>query len=89
MANSEAIEAMDTALAGLVVMFIQLYIDKFQDEVDSDSDDFKTIQQFLDDTIYAYCNVLDDQDHLPIIFKRIGEITDGWLSHKMTVTEDD
>lgn len=82
MANSEAIEAMDTALSGLVVMFIQLFVDKFQDEADSDGDDFKEIQQFLDNAIYAYCSVLDDEDHAEVIFKRIDEVTDEWLRMK-------
>ena len=82
MVNSEAIEAMDTALSGLVVMFIQLFVDKFQDEADSDGDDFKEIQQFLDNVIFAYCAVLDDEDHAEVIFKRIDEVTDAWLQMK-------
>ena len=81
MANSEAIEAMDTALSGLVVMFIQLFVDKFQDEMDDDGD-FKEIQQFLDNVIFAYCAVLDDEDHAEVVFKRIDEVTDKWLGMK-------
>ncbi len=81
MVNSEAIEAMDTALSGLVVMFIQLFVDKFQDDIDDDGD-FKEIQQFLDNVIFAYCAVLDDEDHAEVIFKRIDEVTDEWLRMK-------
>ena len=81
MVNKEAIEVMDTALSGLVVMFIQLFVDKFQDEIDDDGD-FKEVQQFLDNVVFAYCAVLDDEDHAEVVFKRIDEVTDKWLGMK-------
>lgn len=81
MANKEAIEVMDTALSGLVVMFIQLFVDKFQNEIDDDGD-FKEVQRFLDNVVFAYCAVLDDEDHAEVVFKRIDEVTDKWLGMK-------
>jgi len=81
MVNKEAIEVMDTALSGLVVMFAQLFFDKFQDAIDDDGD-FKEVQQFLDNVVFAYCAVLDDEDHAEVVFKRIDEVTDKWLGMK-------
>ena len=71
------IEKMDTALAAVIVLFIQFMVDKFADEMNADQED--TMSGFIDDLLNAYCDVLDDPDHFKVVQARIDAVMDKWL----------
>ena len=71
------IEKMDTALAAVIVLFIQFMVDKFADEMNEDQEN--TMSGFLDSLLEAYCDVIDDPDHINVVQARIDAVMDKWL----------
>lgn len=77
MANKEAINRMDTSLAMLIVLCIQLLGEKFAEEMKADDED--VIPSFIDGLVESYCDVLDDPGHAEVVAARIDEVWDSWV----------
>lgn len=82
MKNQELIEKMDTGLVGLIVMFLQLFIDTFRDELEDDSGTQDAVADYLDNIIAVYCELLDDPEHAVVVYQKVDDVTDTWAKIK-------
>ena len=83
--TEEKINRMDTALATVIVLFLQCLADRFGKDMQSEQGN--TIYGFIDNLLEAYCDIVDDPSHDDVLEARLNDVMNKWL--EIRGTEDD